>query len=387
MRRYRIISGDGHVETTTIDYAKHAPAKYADQVPKLVRKPDGEEVWRMGEWEARNEGTLYAGARYDDFVKPTALSYHFPDGSNRPGTGDAVQRLREQDQDGIDAEVLFPGSGVSMARNHLDAKDKEAYLAVVQAYNNFLASEYCAVAPDRLIGNMVLPESGIGDAIAEMERCSKLGLTTVTFRNWPNGGSTPSPEDDRFWAAAIDLDMKLSPHSSFGGGSRAAEPVRMGMSPVFSATTGALDIGCAYSIGQLIHGGVFDRFPKLKIYVAESHAGWIPYWLNKLDDSFMHWYKFHDVRLRSMPSQYVRDHCMFSFITDRLAMKYRYDIGLDNLMWGSDFPHAVGSFPHTKEFMSEIFLGVPEEEKRKVLLDNPCKFYGLDPEKELTPTP
>jgi predicted TIM-barrel fold metal-dependent hydrolase len=106
-----------------------------------------------------------------------------------------------------------------------------------------------------------------------------------------------------------------------------------------------------------------------------------------MDEFYMRYYKFHGISLQKMPTQIVRDHCMFSFISDRMAMKYRYDIGLDNLMWGSDFPHSVGTFPDTKEILRELFEDVPEDEKRQVLVENPCDFFGLDPERELTPTP
>ena len=396
MRRYQVISADGHMETTALDYSKYVPKKFVDKAPKLIRKPDGTECWRMEELESKNEGNLYCGMRYDEFVKPAGASFHFPDGSNRPGTGDAVSRLREQDLDGLDAEVLFPPVAGPRFWRQMMQRDPAAHLAILTAYNSFLA-DYCAVAPDRLIGAATVPETGIADAIKEMERCRKLGLRSMSLSNWPNGTTTPSADDDRFWAASLDLDMKLSPHMTFGGGQVAAINAgeKMAAAPLHGAPvtkhmaiSGALpSVGPVFTISQLILEGVLDRFPKLRFYFAETGASWLPYYLMQADELYMRFYRFHDMPLPKMPSQYITEHCRFSFINDRLAMKYRYDIGLDLLMWGTDFPHSVGSFPATREILGELFEDVPASEKRKVLVENVCEFFGLDPDKELTPTP
>ena len=389
MRHYQVISADGHVETPE-DWSKRMPAKYKDIAPKLITKEDGSEWWRLeygsDSWERETGGNLYCGLRYDEFNRKSARTYHYPDGSLRPGTGTSAQRLREQDLDGLDCEVLYPPvTGPALMREVLP-KDKGAYFALVQMYNDFLANEYCAVAPDRLIGNCIVPESGVADAIAEMERCKKMGLRSLCLSQWPNGTGMPDPEqDERFWAAALDLDMKISPHVTFGA---SIIPASSGVSPIGSLCGIGFTGGRpSVAIGQLTYFGVFDKFPKLKIYFAESQGGWLAPHLDWIDDFYQRWYTYHDIKLKKQPSQYIRDHCRFSFIHDRMAMKLRHDIGVDILMWGSDFPHSVSTFPDSKEILTELFEGVPEAEKRKVLVDNVCDFFGLDPEKELTPTP
>ena len=378
MRTYQVISADGHVEVP-LDFAARMPERYRDLAPRLVVKDDGTEWWRMDQWELPNRGNLVCELDYDQFV-PTMCRYHRPDGAPRPGCGDARQRLREQDLDGIDAEVLYPPVyGPAFMRNMI-GKDRGAYLAMVQAYNTYLAQEYCAVAPDRLIGNAMVPDTGVDDAIAEMERCKKIGLPSVALSMWPNGGPACKPEDDRFFAAALDLDVKLSPHASFGGGPTSPGP----SSPDFVL---AGEGRGTHTIGQLILRGVFDRFPKVKFYFAETQAGWIPYNLMRVDEVYLRWGHFWNVKLKQMPSDYYRQHTRFSFTSDRLAIRYRHDIGLDLLMWGSDFPHAIGTYPYSREFLDEVFEGVPQAERRKVLVDNVCQFFDLDPEKDLTPTP
>jgi predicted TIM-barrel fold metal-dependent hydrolase len=381
MRRYQVISADGHVEVP-LEFSKRVPTKYRDVAPRLVVHEDGTEWWHMGQWTRDNVGNLYCGLRYDEFTPKTAATYHNPDGSPRPGTGDAVQRLKEQDQDGIDAEVLYPPVYMGGLIQNIIKEDKEAYLAMIRAYNTFLAEEYCALAPDRLIGNAMVPVTGVEDAIAETERCKKLGLRSVSLSAWPNGGQDPSPEDDRFWAAALDMDVKLSPHGGFGGRGAPVAGVT-----AETALTGSAAIGPSFTIGRLILHGVFDRFPKIKFYFAETQAAWLAHLLNWMDEFYLRWYTYHNIPLKKMPSQYYREHCRFSFIHDRMAMELRKYIGIELLMWGTDFPHSQGTFPDTRRILGELFEGVPEHEKHKVLVDNVCEFFDLDPEKPLTPTP
>jgi predicted TIM-barrel fold metal-dependent hydrolase len=261
-------------------------------------------------------------------------------------------------------------------------KDKDAYLANVRAYNTWLAQEYCSVAPDRLIGNGIVPETGVEDAIAEMKRCKELGLRSMCLLMWPNGSPIRSldGEDDRFFAASLDLDMRLSPHGRIGAEGRADDPRNGAFMPRWYGTI-------ENAIDELILSGVFDRFPTLQLYFAETQAGWLPHVMNYTDEFYQRWYTYFDVRLPRLPSEYYRQHLLFSFIDDRLAMPFRHYIGTDHLMWGSDFPHSAGTFPHSIEIIDDLFEEVSAEERRKVLVENPCRFFGLDPDKELTPTP
>jgi len=109
--------------------------------------------------------------------------------------------------------------------------------------------------------------------------------------------------------------------------------------------------------------------------------------MNRLDEYFLRWNHYFDVHLSKLPSDYIKDHVRFGFVSDRMAMKFRHYIGVDLLLWGSDLPHSVSTFPNSKVVLEEYLEGVPEAERRKVLVENACDFFGLDPQKELTPTP
>jgi len=386
-RHYRVISADGHCEFPAELLEHRIPAQYRELAPRLVTKEDGTEWWQMDEWERNNVGNLVCDLPYDEWVPPIGARYHEMDGSPRPGTGDAVQRLREQDRDGVDAEVLYPPVFMGAFIRNLAGKDAGAYKAVIRAYNTFLAEDYCSHAPDRLIGNAMVMETGVDDAIAEMERCKEMGLRSVSLRMWPSGEADYTPEDDRFFAAALDLDVKLSPHLNFGGAT-GAFPSQTAQTMQGAPFTGmGTGVAAFNTVGQLANHGIFDRFPAIRFYFAETQGGWLAHSLNWVDEFYLRWYSYRGTKLRRLPSEYYRDHCRFSFIADRMAPRLRHYIGTDNLLWGSDFPHSVGTFPHSTEVIEELFEGVPEDERRKIVCTNACEFFGLDPMAELTPTP
>ena len=175
---YNVISCDGHLEIPPDPWTRHLPEEHKERAPRLVKLREGGEGWIVEGMPMIHNGQNVAAGRA---VKVLGGSYWEADGSPVPGTGDAAQRLREQDQDGIDAEVLYPP--VFITRFIENISDKEAYLAMVRAYNTFLAEDYCSVAPDRLIGNAVIPTTGLGDALAELERAGGWGCAPSA---WPS---------------------------------------------------------------------------------------------------------------------------------------------------------------------------------------------------------
>ena len=394
-RTYRIISSDGHVETPPQAWTKYVLEKYRDRAPKLVQKDEGGEAWVIeGKPELPNSLNLTGpktrapGAK-ESGVRFSFESYWSPDGTPAPGAGDAAQRLAEQDRDGVDAEVLYPPV---FAQSFIEGiSDRKAYLSMVQAYNTHLAVDFVQKAPDRLIGNAVVPVSGVDDAIAELQRCKELGIRSVSPHMFPNGSGSPKPEDDRYWEAALKSGLKLSPH--LGLGLRQAElgAFTFGEKGVGAFASMALNGGRGgggptYPMAQLIAHGVLDRFPDLRFYLAETNASWIPNTMWFMDDSFYTWGKWFEHPLKMAPSEYCYKHFLFSFIRDPMAMKLREFIPIDNLMWGSDFPHSVGSFPNSRGWIETIFEGVPADIKRKVLVENPVEFFGLDANKPITET-
>ena len=380
-RRYRIISGDSHLEISPERWRARTPDKFRDRAPRLLKLPNGGDAILIENRPLSVLGLAVTGKPYQEY-RPTGVNY---EGS--PGTGSPEQRLSEQERDGVDAEVLFTGPG--MVRFWRGIEEDAAFNSVVHAYNEFLAEEYCAAARDRLLAMAVIPTTGVESAIREMEYCARAGLKGVMLANFPNGKGLPMPEDDRFWAAAIDLNMPLTVHVKFFSDERPvlryqrrpSEAETFAVDPVFNLVRFAGE--SALNAVQMVMTGVFDRFPKLRIYWAETMIGWIPYFLSQLEDNWertRYWAReFYGVEPPPRPiSEYLQEHCLWGFLKDPFGVEMRHRIGVDRIMWGNDFPHSAGNWPNSRRVIEEIFQGVPEDERYRMLAGNAVKFFHLE---------
>ncbi|MBK7948264.1 MAG: amidohydrolase family protein [Deltaproteobacteria bacterium] len=382
-RTYRVISGDGHIETPPEGWVKHVPAKYRDRAPRLIRLENGADGWLVEGQPMLHNGQNIKGRGP---VKFANASYYNEDGSPREGAGDGKQRLREQDLDGIDAEVLF--APVFVARFIEGIGDRDAYRSIVEAYNTWQLEDYCAVAPDRLIPNALIPVRGLDQAIGELKRAHAMGFKSVQLQKYPNGSGAPKPEDDAFWRTALDLGIALSPHLNFGGevwrGDPRADTSQWSAEAAMSQHT---PMAPAATMAQMIVHGVFDRFPSLRFYFAELNCCYLPAMLFYLDRNYHEFNDWFNVKLAKEPSQYVLEHTLFGMIGDAQVLQMGHIFPLDQLIWGSDFPHSVGTYPNSKEYIAKTFDGMDEKLRRKILVENICNHLGLDPNAKITETP
>ncbi|MPZ14200.1 MAG: amidohydrolase family protein [Chloroflexi bacterium] len=382
-----IVSGDSHLEVDSKNWIGRVPEKHRDRAPRVIRTEDGVDAWLVeGSPLRRNSSDLYGGKGRDVWT-PNGQRY-----DETPGTGPGSQRVREQDSDGVSAEVLFPAqvAGPALWRS---IEDDSAYRSVVQAYNGWLAEDYCSDAPERLIGVGVLPWTTVDHCVSEMERCRKLGLRTVVLGTFPSGKGYPTPEDDRFWAAAVDMDVPVTVHVQLNrSGSRAGPLFRYpkdltadGSSRGGIVTQVANDKFCrlgGINAVQLLFAGVFNRFPNLRIDFAENQIGWIPHFYEQADERYeRHWPWAEKLlgmpRLDREPSAYLRAHCLWGFQTDRAGVELRHHIGVDRLIWASDFPHQESSWPESRESIDRVFAGVPGTEIFKMVCGNVVDFFHL----------
>ena len=389
--QYDFISSDTHLEVLPERWTGRVPATYRDKMPRTVPHPDGGDALQI-------EGAplfqvayldLRAGRTAEDW-QPFGVSVE-----ETAGVGSAEQRLQEQDQDGCAAEVLFPNmqAGPGLWRS---ITDDNAYVAAVRAYNDWLGEEYCAVNPKRLLGLGVMPMTNIEDALAELQHCAMLGLKGVLLSSFPNGMAYPQPEDDRFWAAALDMHMPLTVHVAFNRtGARAQQPtfkypaenpeilrkVRRGLVEQMAL----LGLPAATSFSQLIASGVFDRFPDLRIFFAETRLGWVPFWMEEAD----FWYERHRhwaqrylgfQPLQRKPSEYMKEHFLFSVQgPEHVAIELRYHLGVDHIMFATDFPHIECEWPNTKPTLDSLTASLSPEEKYQVVAGNVINYFDLDP--------
>ncbi len=388
-----LLSSDGHLEVRPERWTPRMPAKYRERAPRTVTLPDGGDAILV-------EGQPPYPAPFLDLRAGRTNETWQPFGTTVEGTagvGPPEQRLREQEMDGLLAEVLFPNMQVG-PRLWRGIADDDLYRATVRAYNDWLADEYCVVSRDRLIGLGVIPWTNLADALAELEHCARLGLKGVNLGVFPNGRSYPLPEDDRFWAAAIAMKMPLTVHVGFDRlGPRASEPTfeYPGADPEILRKLGPrklvewialpfLSIPPSLSLAQLVLCGVFDRLPELEIFFAETRLGWVPFWMEEADywyERHRHWAErlLHVMPLARRPSDYARRHISFSVQhVERVAVELRHHMGVNRIMFATDFPHIECDWPNTRPFAERLFAGVPAEESYAIAAGNMLRFFRLD---------
>jgi predicted TIM-barrel fold metal-dependent hydrolase len=205
-RDYRYISGDTHLEVPVERWTRRVPERYRDRAPRTVKLANGgDAVLVEGMTPRENPMDLYGG-KGRDVWNPWGQTY-----DTTPGTASAEARLECLDIDGLDAEVIFPAV-VAGPRGWRSIRDDAVYLACVRAYNDFVAEEYAARAPERLLPAGVVPSSSVNEAIEEMQRCAGLGLRSVMLSAFPSGKGWPTAEDDAFWREALSIKMPVTIH-------------------------------------------------------------------------------------------------------------------------------------------------------------------------------
>jgi predicted TIM-barrel fold metal-dependent hydrolase len=372
---YPIIDSDAHVNEPPDLWTERVPAELRDRAP-FVKHSDAGDLWIFdGGKEKWPVGlTATAGLSYFDY-KPMGVTYE----SMRPGSFDTTARLADMDADGIYAQILYPSVTLKGAKIYSD--DRDLQLACVQAYNDWLL-DFCEPSKGRLIGQVILPTSGIDDCIAEMERGMKAGHRGGVISSFPNGGLDPKPEDDRFWAIAEEAGFPIAVHiGSFVRGSLAGRRESwsslafVGMAALTKAGGQTLPVVC-----DILFSGIFERFPGLKIVLVEANIGWIPTLLEQSDDMFRRyrWYTGAVNEMSEMPSDIFFRNFWATFMIDTVGMDLRHRMNVDHLMWSTDYPHSGSDWPDSRVSLERVFRGVPREQVKKMLHTNCRELYGLD---------
>ena len=393
MAKEVVISADSHLEVKPERWTARVPEQYKSSAPRTVTLPDGGDGFivddnaplpvvfadnRAGRDEKENRPF---GLRNDDAA----------------GTGTPEQRVREMDADGLAAEVLFPGNvrGFILWRS---IADDDAYRAVVRAYNDWLAEDYCAYAPQRLIGLGVIPSTNVADALAELHHCAELGLKGVMLGSFPTRLSYPSEADDVFYKEALDIGMPLTVHVQMPPALAHPGPtfrypredpeVLEKLPRGFMENVARWGMTPALNITQIAMSGVFDRLPDLKFYFAETRLGWVPFWLEQAD----FWYERHlpwaqelldFVPMQHLPSEYITEHIYWSIQYEKVALEIAPHLGIDHVMFATDFPHFESEWPNSRPIIDKIYASVPEQMKNKIWSQNVIDYFHLD----LTPSP
>ncbi|MGZ4691826.1 MAG: amidohydrolase family protein [Acidimicrobiia bacterium] len=383
----RIVDADCHILEPPDIWKNWLPEKYAEKAPKLVKDSQGGDAWLTAVGGEPDPIGLVStpGMPFDEF-RWFGVTYE----EARTGCYNGAARLEDMDIDGVAAEILFPPQ---RTMSHFLGDDDDDFVLVgVEAYNNFLFEEFCAPDPKRLVGVAQIPSLGIDTSIDALRKAKARGAKGVLISNWPSGGSSRSPDDDPFWAAAGDDGMPVAVHINIisrkqrAAGRKAAaksgnvlydmtsEAARAkaigGMSHVFSMAAG--------NITAMLFTGVFDRFPALQVQWIEIGVGWLPHFIECLDDRYWRNRSWGQLPIKQPPSYYWYQNNAASFISDRTGIALRHQAGINNIMWSSDYPHHGNDWPYSRKVIEETMNSIPADEKAKIVGGNAARIWGIE---------
>ena len=375
MDRYLIVSTDGHAGLPPGGYRDYLDAKY------------------HAEFDARLAAQQVATRERESKFLISDFNDKWRQGIEKELTGAWNGEMRNKviDGDGVAAEVLFPDGITEQNAPPFGADlslkpwghDTELQWAGARSHNRWMA-EFCKEDPVRRIGlAIVLMLYDVDEALAEVKWAHKNGLQGILIPALM-GERDPynHPKYYPIWQFCQDHNMVVHTHS--------------GPSPDFNFDLpGAMGIYLtefAWWAGRpmwhMIFGGVFEKFPGLKFVITEVSEFWVPHLLELMDvrASVKHTSgKLGDFRsnLTMKPSDYFRRNCWVgaSALFDEGSTAVRHDIGIANVMWGTDYPHPEGSWPHTHEKLMTYMKGMPEAELHSILSGNAVECYDLDVEK------
>jgi len=360
MADYKLFSADSHVSEPLDLWTTRLDQQFRERAPHVeCREQDGhaQEYWVFEGFEPHrlSVGVAAAAAPGERQAFKTNGAY----ANARPGGWDPVERLKDQDVDGVDGEILHTTLGFRMF--WLD--DPELQRACFRVYNDWLA-EYCSHSPERLIGLALISLGDVRGGVRELDRCAKMGLKgAMIWNSAPDDRPYSSTEYDPFWAAAEELQIPVSFHALTGH-----HESRIPLNSVFFILSTYHEV--ERTLATIILSGVLERFPRLKLVSVESQAGWIPYFLQRLDRAGKTRKDNFSTPLTLKPREYFQRQVYATYIDDSVAISALELIGVDNLLWSSDYPHNASTWPRSEDIVERDFGHLAPEVRRKVVRDN-----------------
>jgi predicted TIM-barrel fold metal-dependent hydrolase len=356
-----IISADSHAGADLLDYRPYLESTFHDTF----------DAWAAG------------------YVNPFA-DLQAPEAARN---WDSERRLRELEQDGIVAEVLFPNTvppffpSGSLTAPHPDAAEYELRWAGLRAHNRWMA-DFCAALPGRRAGVAQILLNNVEDAVEEIRWAHAAGLRGgILLPGVAPGAPVPplhSAAYEPIWRTCAELGVPINHHGGTGAPGLEPNPVSLAVFIV------EVSWYAHRALWHLILGGVFERHPDLRFVLTEQGSDWIPSVLDTLDYYFSRFRsgdataeaKFGGpaaAQLSLKPSEYFARNCFVGATFMKPSeIPLRYKIGVGRLMWGSDFPHAEGTFPYSREALRRTFSEIPPAELQQITSGNAAEVYGFD---------
>ena len=359
-----VISADSHVQEPDELYSEWLDKAYRDRAPRIEER-DGAKYFVVDGKKPRRIDLAEERADEDD------LNREFRD--DPTGGRDIDLRLKDQERDGVSAEVIYPNSSLFL----YNSRDPGYQFAVARAYNDWAIGLF-GQRRDRFAPVAIVPVIDLDEAVREVERVAKAGYRTIKIPLTVESRPYNLPDYDRFWAACAANGLVVSLHAFTE--SEDTYPEDWGEEEGNGGALAHMAMSMARGqnpVALLIASGALQRHPDLRFVVVECGAGWLAWLLYVMDEQVEKKHMWVRPHLEMMPSEFFRRQGAVTFSDDPIALKHLDYTGAEVLLWGSDYPHDEGTFPHSREVIERTFAGITPEQKRMIVHDNAARLYGF----------
>ena len=368
---YKVMDSDMHVIEPSDMFDKYINKRFAAWAPQISRAPG-----------KRGGVFLFQGERLpacdvDNPHRMQGMSSRADEASRpmRKRGYDGPSQLEAMDMEGIDIAVMYPTVCLYVP-NGLDNVDGQLSAAVCRAYNDWLY-DLCQTDPDRMKVAAMVPQHDPKEAVKEARRAvSELGAVGIYMRpNFVNGVTLHSADYSELWATLEELNVPVGFHEGTGSAYR-QDGSEFGQNRLMLHAC-SHPIGMMKAVISMICGGVLETFPRLRAAYLEANAGWVPFWLGRMDRDYSLYREWDAPFLTMLPSEYFKRNCYVGTEADESELRYTVDaVGDGNIVFSSDYPHHDSEFPESvREFLSHDDLA--DDAKRKILWDNCADLYAL----------
>jgi predicted TIM-barrel fold metal-dependent hydrolase len=378
-----IIDVDAHISEPHDLWTSRAPASLKDRVPRVVKSGD-KRAWIVDADIELAHASPSSVIRKDGAKSRGPEFFQWQIEDVHAASYDMQARVGILDQLGLYAQILYPNVAGFGSQNFMKVKDDALRLACARIYNEAMA-EIQASSSGRIFPMALMPWWNIAQCVEEVARAKSLGMKGIVMCSDPDSIGLPdlgAPEWLPFWEACDDAELPVNFHigaseTSFNMFGRASWP-SMGQRRRLALGSSALFIENSRVISNLLYSGLFDRCKKLKIVSVESGIGWIPFVLESLDYEWAETGSNGEQTLAMKPSDYFKRHIYGCFWFEKTAPTKLIDqVGEDNVLFETDFPHPTCLYPDVQAHIAEISAGWSETRKRKILQDNAAALYKI----------
>ncbi len=389
-----IISVDDHLVEPAELWTSRLPRRYHDACPHVIYAPQDETPILDGamyiEKPGSGDGPPVAWWVYEEHyysIKRLIAAAGFPPEEvelkgvtyqeMRKGCWDRDARLADMSVNHVEASLCFPNYPRFAGQIFLRAKDKQVARLCVEAYNDFMVDEWSAGSGGRMIPLCIVPLWDVELAAAEVRRNAARGVRAVAFTECPAWLDLPSIHSghwDPFFRACDETSTVICMH--IGSGTRTT---RTGADAPDAIHAVNIFTNSACSLTDYLFSGVLARFSNLKLLYAEAQIGWIPYVVERVDDVWRtHLWASGGDRSAEPPSTYYYRQVHSCFFKDTVGLKLLDEVGVDNVLFETDYPHQDGTWPRTRDLAAKMFEALPQEKVDKILRGNAIRLFGLD---------